>query len=45
MDVNDNLVYLYVIVFVIAAAIFVWLAYDSSSMAFIWAIMSYKYSG
>lgn len=44
MDVKDNLMYLCVVAVIIAAALFAWFAYDSSSMKFIWAIISYQYT-
>jgi hypothetical protein len=39
MEMSDNLIYLCVLAAVIGAALFAWLAYDSPSVAFIWAIL------
>lgn len=44
MYVNDNIMYLCVVATVVAAAIFVWLAYDSSSITFIWTVMNHEFT-
>lgn len=43
MEVKDNLMYLCVVATVVAAAVFAWLAYDSSSMTFIWGLVTREY--
>ncbi len=39
---SENRIYLCVVAAIIGAALFAWLAYDSSSVAFIWAILHHS---